>query len=191
MNKGIVFFGVILMFLCSCTDDDALLTEVQKVVEIDMQFSNNRVDGQGQVAVTRTTDIVADDFSEYLNQTRDFEINRLTIDFHLVDPAPARPNVLFERLAMELSSLEAGGPRVDLFDLSNVTVGDEVVSLVLFRKDRTSNSEIHNAMNFVRSRLLREQPFSWELEGEATGLSSIGHVDIKLMLDLTAEVILP
>lgn len=191
MNKGIVFLGGILLLLCSCTADDALLTEVQKVVEIDMQFSNNRVDGQGQAVITRTTDILAEEFSEYLGQTRDFEINRLTIDFHLVDPVSAQPNMLFERLAMDLSSLEAGGPRVDVFDMENISVSTEVLSLVLFRKDRTSSSEVHNAMNFIRSRLLREQPFSWDLEGHATGLSSEGHVEIKLMLDLTAEVVLP
>lgn len=191
MRYAIAFWGLLFVAFCSCSDEAPLLTDIQKVVEVNLQLSSDRLDSQGGLIVSTTSDIVTDEFTEYLDQIRDFEINEFRIELQMVDTTPGQRQLLFERLRLSMSSLETGGLTVEMFELNNVSFTNGIVSLTLFRKDRTSTPQINNAISFVRSRLLREQPFSWELDGEATGFNSGAFVDIKLLLDLTAEVILP
>jgi len=191
MRNAIAFWGLLFVGFCSCSDETPLLTEIQKEVEVNLQLSSDRVDAQGALLVSTTSDIVTDEFAEYLNQIRDFEVNEFRVELQMVDTTPGQGQLLFERLRLSMSSLETGGLSVEMFELNNVSFTGGVVSLTLFNKDRTATPQINNAISFVRSRLLREQPFSWDLDGEATGFNSGAFVDIKLLLDLTAEVILP
>lgn len=190
MKKTIAFCGFVFLALSACTPDDSLVTEVQKVVEVNLDFNAARsTTNTGELFLTETSDIVAEDFAEYLTQIRDFQVNSLSIRLDAGTPVPGQSQsvAVFDRFDLDLSSLEAGGLRVNMIDLSDFVIGNEVM---LYRKDSTSSSDLNNAINFVRSRLLREQAFSWQLSGEVRVPRTDQNFGIKLLLDLSAEVIL-
>ena len=192
MKRAIVLWGLLFVSLLSCSDEEPLLADIQKVVEVDLAISSNRTDSQGDVILSETTDIVADDFTEYLNRIRDFEVNECRISFQPFSENPGQPTaVTFETFELQLSSLQVGSQAIDLIELANFVLPQGNTSMVLFRRDSANSSEINNAMSFLRSRLLREEAFNWDIEGQVQGLGPGGHIEIKLLLDLTAEVILP
>lgn len=192
MKRAFALWGLLFVSLLSCADEEPLVADIQKLVEVDMAISSNRTDSQGDVILTETSDIVTEDFNEYLNRIRDFEVNECRISFQAFNNEPGQPSaVTFETFELKLSSLQAGNQAVDLMELTDFQLTRDGISMVLFDKDSTNSSEINNAISFLRSRLLREEAFNWDMEGQVEGLVSGGHVEIKLLLDLTAEVILP
>ncbi len=193
MKNAIALWGLLFLSLSSCSDEEPLLAEVQKVVEVNFDLSNNRTNSQGDASLSATTDFVKEDFEEYLNQIRDFEVNAFMIQFQSNNNLPTQQgaSVLFEELGITLNSLQSGNQSVSLLNFSGFELQNGVTSMTLFHKDSTGTDQITHAMSFVRSRLLREEAFNWDVDVELEGLEPNGYVEIKLLLDLTAEVILP
>ena len=192
MRNAILSWGLLVFCLFSCADDEALLADVQKPVEISFQVNTDRViSNSGSLELAESVNIVEDDFSEFQKQIRDFQVNQLRFQILGIEQAPGLSIPLVKYLQFSLSEFTSGATPVELIELTDLPLDNMGQPLVLYKRDSLSTIELSNAISFIRSRLILEQPFLWEASGEIEGTLADPEFEIKFLLDLTAEVILP
>ena len=192
MRNAFFSWGLLLFCLLSCADDEALLAEVQKEVEIRFLVNTDRaVSNAGTLELSESLSIVSDEFNEFQKQIRDFQVNQLRFQITGVDQAPGMSRAGLSRLSFFLSELTAGANAVELIEMTDLPLDNIGQPMVLYKRDSFATLELREAISFIRTRLVLEQPFLWEASGEMEGSLADPEFEMIFLLDLTAEVILP
>lgn len=189
MKKAFVWWVLVLSVLSACASDDALITDVQKVVEVKFELNPDRdVQDSGVIDISEVADIVSEEFQEYQDAIRDFHINGLSFQIEGYEPIPGTQMASFDSLLLKVRGLDLGATPIDMLDLRNVAIMNMGQPLVLYLPEENNSADLQNAMNFIRSKLIKEEAFRWQVVGAANGVWQ--SFEIKFFLDLSAEVIL-
>lgn len=191
MRYRLFLSGILILVLHACAEGDGFQTEIDKTVTIDFEFDTNRVfSGTGSIELAESVDIAATEFSEYEGQIRDFAINKLSFQITGYQAIPGNVRPVFHLLDFDLRGLQPGAATVDMIEIEELELTNHSTPVVLYRPDSTNTSELVNAMNFVRVRLLQNQPFLWEASGDAESIPGGQQFRLSFLLDITASVVL-
>jgi len=133
MNKAT--FLVLLIFLVWGCGELGVATDIARTTEVNFEIARNNVNRSDQnlVESRESTNFASDTFSEYLEETKRFVIERLFLelaDYEGEDQEPVKVNISIEVVIED--------EQMELFNMENVTVKN-TGRVLLFDEDQNDN----------------------------------------------------
>lgn len=187
MRHTFILFGSILLMATACSEGDGFDSNLTKTVEINFALDTNRIlNNDGVVSFAKQQDVMANDFEEYIGKVKEVEVHRAELLVSGLEEAASFASFVKE-VDIKLRSIGDDPDILDFFRLENLPLSGSL-SMVLYEEDSTSSQELQSAIEFVRTQILRDQPFVWDIDGNLEAIPPNKFLIIKVLMDVTAIV---
>ncbi len=187
MRHTFIFIGSILLMATACSEGDGFESGVTKTVEIEFELNTDRIlNDDGVVDFAKQQDVMANDFLEYIGKVKDVEVHRAELSVSGFGEATAL-NSSVKQVDFKLRSTGDDPEILDFFRLENLPLSNSH-SVVLYKADSASSQEIQSAVEFVRTQILFDLPFIWDIEGDLEAIPPNKLLIFKVLIDVTATV---
>jgi hypothetical protein len=184
MNKAT--FLVLLIFLTWGCGELGVATDIARTTEVNFEIARNSVNRSDEnlVQSRESTNFASDTFSEYLEETQRFVIERLYLelsDYEGEDQEPIKVNINIEVIIED--------EQMELFDMDNVTVKN-TGRILLFDEDRNDNMLSQDqiaVLEKISSSAMMQKQADFLLRVDFSGPISSDFV-VGLYFDMVAEV---
>lgn len=187
MKRIFCLFGICGLLITACAEGDGLTSTIQKVALITFELnSDEHINDSGELDFGQSNNVVNREFSEYLGEIQDFEIN--TIKFSVVgfdQPSRTLP-LMFTDIGLDLKG-DSDNEYLHFFDLQGVAFG-RAQFFQLYDKDSVQSTELEQAVQFFRSKALLNENVIWNVNGHLEGIAPDTDFSLQLWVDLSAIV---
>lgn len=188
MKRVFALFGILLLTVMACGEDEGFESGVRKVVEIEFEIDTNDVlTNDGVIDFTKNHDIIFNELSEYIGSINDIMVHSVDVRITRVNETPALAQSFFSMLDLDMWSLIDQTQSFDFFALENIPYANSQ-PIVLYKEDSIQSQQIQSAVEFIRNQLLSNETIIWRIRGELDGTPADSQFGVKLSIDLTATV---